>query len=289
MQRAHDVPPGETRGRETVQQHDADRASIRATKPGGPLSPVSAAGVAGSRRSTPPARARRHGASTTAAAVADANTRRRRRCAVAGIAVRAPASASQRASTRCSSSFSLRTSARSRTGVVSSPWLSIGVTSDLQASIASGVGSCLTLNPSFQRGQPDGLAARNATGFRFGSDILRRHGSARRSAHHAGRRPRGRCALTNGPMFDDYRHALRASVDRLREVVTGLDDAQLHASAYPAEWNVADVLSHDVPRQHFATRAPRTVAIGEAPRARWRLLLPQPRPPTNCPTTAPRR
>ena len=37
---------------------------------------------------------------------------------------------------------------------------------------------------------------------------------------------------------------LRSSVARLRALVEPLDAAQLRASAYPAEWNVADVLSH---------------------------------------------
>ena len=38
--------------------------------------------------------------------------------------------------------------------------------------------------------------------------------------------------------------ALRASVTRLRAIVDGFDADQLRAQAYPAEWTVADVLSH---------------------------------------------
>lgn len=38
--------------------------------------------------------------------------------------------------------------------------------------------------------------------------------------------------------------ALGSSVDHLRSVVEPLSDAQLEQPAYPAEWNVADVLSH---------------------------------------------
>jgi uncharacterized protein (TIGR03083 family) len=38
--------------------------------------------------------------------------------------------------------------------------------------------------------------------------------------------------------------ALRTSVDRLRELVEGMDDAQLGAPAYPSQWTEADVLSH---------------------------------------------
>ena len=37
---------------------------------------------------------------------------------------------------------------------------------------------------------------------------------------------------------------LRSSIARLRALVEPLDGAQLRASAYPAEWSVADVLSH---------------------------------------------
>jgi uncharacterized protein (TIGR03083 family) len=50
--------------------------------------------------------------------------------------------------------------------------------------------------------------------------------------------------MTNGPDLDDYRRALSASVNQLRELASGLDDAQLMAPAYPTEWSVADVLSH---------------------------------------------
>ena len=38
--------------------------------------------------------------------------------------------------------------------------------------------------------------------------------------------------------------ALRASVERLRQIVEPLDDAQLETQAYPTEWRIADVLSH---------------------------------------------
>jgi uncharacterized protein (TIGR03083 family) len=38
--------------------------------------------------------------------------------------------------------------------------------------------------------------------------------------------------------------ALRTSVTRLRAIVEGFDADQLRAQAYPAEWTVADVLSH---------------------------------------------
>jgi uncharacterized protein (TIGR03083 family) len=38
--------------------------------------------------------------------------------------------------------------------------------------------------------------------------------------------------------------ALRTSVTRLRAIVDGFDADQLRAQAYPAEWSVADVLSH---------------------------------------------
>jgi uncharacterized protein (TIGR03083 family) len=37
---------------------------------------------------------------------------------------------------------------------------------------------------------------------------------------------------------------LRQSVERLRGLVTPLDDAQLEARAYPALWSIADVMSH---------------------------------------------
>jgi hypothetical protein len=39
-------------------------------------------------------------------------------------------------------------------------------------------------------------------------------------------------------------HALSASADRLRALVTPLDDAALEQGAYPSEWTIADVLSH---------------------------------------------
>ncbi len=38
--------------------------------------------------------------------------------------------------------------------------------------------------------------------------------------------------------------ALRASVDRLHELVSGLDDAQLKSSSYCDQWSIAQVLSH---------------------------------------------
>ena len=38
--------------------------------------------------------------------------------------------------------------------------------------------------------------------------------------------------------------ALLASVDRLAGVVGSLDPAQLTGPAYPAEWTIADTLSH---------------------------------------------
>jgi len=37
---------------------------------------------------------------------------------------------------------------------------------------------------------------------------------------------------------------LRASVERLRDLVGPLDDEQLQRSAYPSDWTIADVLSH---------------------------------------------
>jgi uncharacterized protein (TIGR03083 family) len=39
-------------------------------------------------------------------------------------------------------------------------------------------------------------------------------------------------------------HTLGHSVDRLRDVVAGLDDEQLTSPAYPSAWSIADVLSH---------------------------------------------
>ena len=44
--------------------------------------------------------------------------------------------------------------------------------------------------------------------------------------------------------MSDNLDALAGSVSRLHAVVEGLDPVQLTASAYPAEWSVADVLSH---------------------------------------------
>ncbi len=43
---------------------------------------------------------------------------------------------------------------------------------------------------------------------------------------------------------DTRLQALRASVERLRALVAGMDDAQLIVAAYPSEWTMADVLSH---------------------------------------------
>lgn len=42
----------------------------------------------------------------------------------------------------------------------------------------------------------------------------------------------------------EHLSALRASVDRLRQLVATLDDADLRRPAYPTEWTIADVLSH---------------------------------------------
>ncbi len=44
--------------------------------------------------------------------------------------------------------------------------------------------------------------------------------------------------------MSDRLTALHDSVDRLSELVTGLDPDTLMASAYPTEWSVADALSH---------------------------------------------
>jgi uncharacterized protein (TIGR03083 family) len=43
---------------------------------------------------------------------------------------------------------------------------------------------------------------------------------------------------------DAHVAALRSSVSRLRDVVSRLDDADVTRRAYPAEWTIADVLSH---------------------------------------------
>lgn len=45
-------------------------------------------------------------------------------------------------------------------------------------------------------------------------------------------------------MADAHVAALRSSVARLREVVSRLDDGAVTRRAYPAEWTIADVLSH---------------------------------------------
>ncbi len=44
--------------------------------------------------------------------------------------------------------------------------------------------------------------------------------------------------------MDDTLGALRASVERLHRLATGLDDAQLVGASYCREWSIADVLSH---------------------------------------------
>jgi uncharacterized protein (TIGR03083 family) len=44
--------------------------------------------------------------------------------------------------------------------------------------------------------------------------------------------------------MDQHVDALRASVARLRELVTPLGPDQLESSAYPTEWSIADVVSH---------------------------------------------
>jgi uncharacterized protein (TIGR03083 family) len=46
------------------------------------------------------------------------------------------------------------------------------------------------------------------------------------------------------PAPDALLAELRASVERLRDLVTPLDDRQLEAPAYPNDWTIADVLSH---------------------------------------------
>jgi uncharacterized protein (TIGR03083 family) len=43
---------------------------------------------------------------------------------------------------------------------------------------------------------------------------------------------------------DDRLSALRTSVDRLRQIVSGVSDADLEQPAYPSEWSIADTLSH---------------------------------------------
>jgi uncharacterized protein (TIGR03083 family) len=45
-------------------------------------------------------------------------------------------------------------------------------------------------------------------------------------------------------MADAHVDALRSSVDRLRDVVAALTDADATRQAYPTEWTIADVLSH---------------------------------------------
>src|SRR4051794_3085680 len=49
---------------------------------------------------------------------------------------------------------------------------------------------------------------------------------------------------TRSPVADAHVTALRSSVSRLREVVSRLDDADVIRRAYPADWTIADVLSH---------------------------------------------
>jgi uncharacterized protein (TIGR03083 family) len=45
-------------------------------------------------------------------------------------------------------------------------------------------------------------------------------------------------------MADAHDEALRASVARLRELTSEMNEADLSRQAYPAEWTIADVLSH---------------------------------------------
>jgi hypothetical protein len=45
-------------------------------------------------------------------------------------------------------------------------------------------------------------------------------------------------------MAEAHVEALRASVGRLREVASAVSEADLIGRAYPAEWSIADVLSH---------------------------------------------
>jgi uncharacterized protein (TIGR03083 family) len=47
-----------------------------------------------------------------------------------------------------------------------------------------------------------------------------------------------------GGRMDPRVQELRRSSDRLRDLVTPLDDAALDAQAYPTEWSIAQVLSH---------------------------------------------
>jgi uncharacterized protein (TIGR03083 family) len=42
----------------------------------------------------------------------------------------------------------------------------------------------------------------------------------------------------------EHLHALRASVERLRQLVDTMDEVALRQPAYPTEWTIADVLSH---------------------------------------------
>jgi uncharacterized protein (TIGR03083 family) len=43
---------------------------------------------------------------------------------------------------------------------------------------------------------------------------------------------------------DDRLSALLTSVERLRQIVSGVSDADLEQPAYPSEWSIADTLSH---------------------------------------------
>src|SRR5262245_60824732 len=43
---------------------------------------------------------------------------------------------------------------------------------------------------------------------------------------------------------DPHLEALHDSADRLRRLVTPLDDDQIERQAYPTKWRVADVMSH---------------------------------------------
>jgi uncharacterized protein (TIGR03083 family) len=51
-------------------------------------------------------------------------------------------------------------------------------------------------------------------------------------------------ALSRVVAMPTHLQALRSSAERLRDLVAGLDDGQIAASAYPTEWTIADVMSH---------------------------------------------
>src|SRR4051795_12602704 len=50
--------------------------------------------------------------------------------------------------------------------------------------------------------------------------------------------------MTPEPGADAHLDALRLSARRLRDIVTGLSETELTGRAYPAEWTIAQVLSH---------------------------------------------